>query len=55
MRTIIDVARKAVRSLKTVLRVLNDENRVRVEKKKKVLTAAKALDIASILRVDIAF
>lgn len=44
MPTIIDVAREAGVSFKTVARVLNGEARVREETKKKVLAAAKALD-----------
>jgi len=44
MPTIIDVAREAGVSFKTVARVLNGEARVREETKQKVLTAAKALD-----------
>ena len=44
MPTIIDVAREAGVSFKTVARVLNGEARVRAETKDKVLAAAKALD-----------
>lgn len=44
MPTIIDVAREAGVSFKTVARVLNGEARVREETKKKVLAAAKVLD-----------
>lgn len=42
--TIVDVAREAGVSFKTVARVLNGEARVREETKKKVLNSAKALD-----------
>ena len=44
MPTIIDVAREAGVSFKTVARVLNGEANVRDATKQKVLTAAKALD-----------
>jgi len=44
MPTIVDVAREAGVSFKTVARVLNGEARVREETKQKVLTAAKALN-----------
>ena len=44
MPTIIDVAREAGVSFKTVARVLNGEARVREETKQKVLAAAKTLD-----------
>ena len=44
MPTIIDVAREAGVSFKTVARVLNGEARVREETKQKVLKAAKAVD-----------
>jgi len=44
MPTIIDVAREAGVSFKTVSRVLNGEALVRAETKERVLTAAKALD-----------
>ncbi|WP_026940968.1 LacI family DNA-binding transcriptional regulator [Hellea balneolensis] len=44
MPTIIDVAREAGVSFKTVARVLNGEANVRAATKQKVLTAAKALD-----------
>lgn len=44
MPTIIDVAKEAGVSFKTVSRVLNGESRVRSETKDKVLAAAKALD-----------
>lgn len=44
MPTIVDVAREAGVSFKTVARVLNGEARVRDETKQKVLAAAKALD-----------
>jgi len=44
MTTIIDVAREAGVSFKTVSRVLNGESLVRAETKDKVLAAAKSLD-----------